>query len=208
MSAAFDLIAPDYHRLWSDAREGKSQRAQVWRHIDPLFRPGDRVLDLGCGTGDDALHLAGRGVQVAGIDCSERMVEIARARGVDARRLALEELEELEELDQFGGPFSGAISNFGALNCVADLRRIGAHLARLICPGGGVAICIMGRFAPLDFRHAIERWRGRTNWRGMDIFYHRSREVRAAFRGGFTFVKRVSIGWGDHQLYVFRRRNP
>ena len=201
MTTAFDLLAADYRRLWSDAPVGRSQRAQVWRHIDPLFQPGDRILDLGCGTGDDALHFRERGVRVYGIDASEKMVGAAQARGVDAQRLALEDLNRLE------GTYSGAISNFGALNCVADLRPIAARLKRLIEPGGPLAICIMARFAPVDWRHAAQRWRGRASWRGIDVYYHSSRQMRAAFASDFVFCKRVSIGWGDHQLYLFRRRD-
>jgi SAM-dependent methyltransferase len=200
MTTPFDFVAADYRRLWSDAPLGRSQRSQVWRHIDPLFQPGDRILDLGCGTGDDALHFRGRGVRVYGVDASEKMVEAAQARGVDARRLALEDLSRLE------GTYSGAISNFGALNCVADLRPIAAQLRRLIEPNGPVAICIMGRFAPADWRHAAQRWRGRANWRGLEVYYRSSRQTRAVF-SDFWFRKRVSIGWGDHQLYVFQRRS-
>jgi SAM-dependent methyltransferase len=199
MTTPFDLLAADYRRLWSDAPAGRSQRSEIWRHIDPLFQLGDHILDLGCGIGDDALHFAERGVEVFGIDISEQMVEAAQARGVNARRLALEHLDELE------GAYSGAISNFGALNCVADLRGIAAQLARLVQPGGAVALCVMGKLAPLDWRHALNRWSGHTNWRGLDIYYRSSREMRAAFGSGFAFRKRASIGWGDHQLYVFRR---
>jgi SAM-dependent methyltransferase len=199
MTTPFDFVAADYGRLWSDAPIGRSQRSQVWRHIDPLFQPGDLILDLGCGTGDDALHFAQRGVRVFGIDASEKMVQCAQARGVDAQRLALEDLNRLE------GTYSGAISNFGALNCVADLRPIAAQLKRLIEPGGPLAICIMGRFAPVDWRHAVQRWRGRANWRGTDVYYRSSRQMRTVFVSDFGLLKRVSIGWGDHQLYVFRR---
>src|SRR5215470_10104545 len=85
MSSPFDAIAPSYASLWSEAQEGASQRAEVWREIQGLWQPGERVVDLGCGTGDDALFLTGLGIEVLGIDASERMVEIARARGVDAR---------------------------------------------------------------------------------------------------------------------------
>lgn len=200
MTTPFDLLAADYRRLWSDAPAGRSQRFEIWRHIDPLFQPGDRILDLGCGIGDDALHFAERGLEVFGIDISEQMVEAAQARGAHARRLALEDLDKME------GAYSGAISNFGALNCVADLRGIATQLARLVQPGGAVALCVMGKFAPLDWRHAVSRWSGHTNWRGLDIYYRSSREMRASFASGFAFRKRASIGWGDHQLYVFRRR--
>jgi SAM-dependent methyltransferase len=201
MTTPFDLLAADYRRLWSEAPVGRSQRFEIWRHVDPLFHSGDRILDLGCGTGDDALHLAERGVRAYGVDASQKMVEAAQARGVDARRLALEDLRQLE------GTYSGAISNFGALNCVADLRLVAAELKRLIEPEGAVALCVMGRFAPLDWRHAPQRLLGRAKWRGMNVYYRSSREMRTAFASDFLFRKRASIGWGDHQLYIFERRS-
>ncbi|HLH41741.1 MAG TPA: class I SAM-dependent methyltransferase [Bryobacteraceae bacterium] len=202
MTAPFDSLAAQYRRLWSDAPAGRFQRSQVWRHIGALFQPGDRVLDLGCGIGDDALRFAARGVRVFAIDASKEMVEAARARGVDARLLALENLDRLE------GAYSGAISNFGVLNCVPDLPALSSQLARLVRPEGPLALCVMGRFAPLDWRHALSRWSGRANWRGIPVYYRSCRQMRAAFASDFAFRKRVSIGWGDHQLYLFRRAAP
>jgi SAM-dependent methyltransferase len=203
-STPFDALAPEYHILWNN-----SQRSRVWSEIDPLFHLGDRILDLGCGTGEDALHLAEAGVDVFGIDASSKMIEIAAARGAKVRRLGIENLAKLNER------FHGAISNFGALNCVQDLRPVAAQLARLVLPGGVVAICIMGSFAwgetlkfaaKLNLGRAIRRWSGHTTWRGTDVFYHSSRQVRVAFAPEFSFERRVSIGRGDHQLYLFRRR--
>lgn len=195
----FETIAPAYDALWSEAPRGRAQRAEVWREIDGLFCAGDRILDLGCGTGDDALHLAERGAEVVGIDSSVRMVEIARGRGVDARVMEIDKLKLVL-------PFSGAISNFGALNCVPDLRPIAENLARWIKPAGPLAICLMGRFSLADLRHAAARLRGRTRWRGIDVYYPTSRTIRSRFAPWFDFERRVSIGGGDHQLYIFRRR--
>jgi ubiquinone/menaquinone biosynthesis C-methylase UbiE len=201
----FDVLASNYDRLWSN-----SQRSKVWREIDSLFHSGDRILDLGCGTGVDALHFAERGVDVFGIDASSQMIEIAASRGARVQRLSIEELAELD------GRFHGAISNFGVLNCAQDLRPVAVQLARLVGAGGAVAICLMGRFAwgetltcagKLDWRRAVRRWSGRAAWRGMEVFYHSSRQVRAAFAHEFSFKRRVSIGRGDHQLYLFQRRS-
>jgi ubiquinone/menaquinone biosynthesis C-methylase UbiE len=210
-TTVFDELAPDYSRLWTDTESGMRQRWQVWRQIDTLFQAGDSVLDLGCGIGDDALHLSERGIEVCAIDASEKMAEIARSRGLMARRL------KVEDLGRLTGPFSGAISNFGVLNCVPGLRVVAEELRRLVQPGGALALCVMGRFAPvetlqflakLDWRNAIRRWSGQATWRGVDVFYHSSADMRKAFTNGFAFEDRISIGWGDHQLYIFRRRQP
>ena len=199
MTSPFDGLAASYDAIWSDAPHGRNQRLQVWREIDPLFERGDQILDLGCGIGDDALHLAKSGVDAFGIDASPKMVEIARLRGVRVEHLAI------EDLDRLSGPFAGAISNFGALNCVRTLRPVAEQLSRLI--QGHVAICLMGRLCwPEIARGITRRVTGRARWRGIDIYYPTAHQVRVAFDPYFDFERRVSIGHGDHQLYVFQRR--
>jgi SAM-dependent methyltransferase len=200
VTTPFDALAHSYNALWTDTQRGREQREAVWREIDGLFRGGDCVLDCGCGTGDDALHLAHLGIEVLGIDAAPKMVEVARNRGVNASLL------DIEDLDRLSGTFSGAISNFGALNCMADLRPVAAQLARLVQPAGPVAICLMGRFSITNWRHATKRWFGCAQWRGMDVYYPTSRQIRAVFAGWFAFQRRIAIGRGDHQLYIFRRR--
>ena len=135
--AAFDQLASRYDAMWTDSPRGRAQRDAIWREIDALFERGDRVLDLGCGTGEDAAHLESKGVHVHAIDASREMVRMAQARGVRAELFRIEDLAQLDE------PFDGAISNFGALNCVENLEAAGLQLARLIRPGGWLAISIM-----------------------------------------------------------------
>ena len=176
--AAFDRIAPRYDQLWTNSPVGRLQRDAVWRHVDSLFRRGDAVLDLGCGTGEDALHLMQSGVRVTAIDSSPEMVRLASERGVDARTLAIEEIDRLagtgparpsmyERNSQIpAGPgsvvpasyledscFDGAIGNFGALNCVQNLEQAGAALARRVRPRGRLVLCTMGCFCLWETAH-------------------------------------------------------
>ena len=83
-ATVFDRIAADYDALWTTTPIGRAQRNLVWREMDALFHPGERILDIGCGTGEDAAHFAARGVQVYATDASPAMVQVARARGVTA----------------------------------------------------------------------------------------------------------------------------
>ena len=162
----FDSLAARYDALWTTTAIGRAQRDLAWRHMDPLFQPGDRILDIGCGTGEDAAHFAARGVTVYATDASPAMIQVAAARGGFTA-----EVRSAEELAQIGGPFDGAISNFGALNCVKDLPGVAGSLAALVRPGGSVAICILGRFCAWETLHyavrfqfakAFRRWRGRA----------------------------------------------
>jgi len=205
--AAFDVLAARYEALWSATAIGRSQREQVWRWIDPLFRKGRRVLDLGCGIGDDALHLMGRGIAVSGIDASAEMVREAKARGVEARRLAIEELHVME------GRFDGAISNFGALNCVKRMEPVAEQLARLIVPGGALAICVIGRTCAWEIAHYFPRKKAFRRWNvgqtvdfgsgqaddkkrssALHVYYPTVRQLASAFAPHFRLIRWTGIG--------------
>ena len=179
----------------------------MWRRVDELFRPGDRLIDLGCGTGEDALHFQSLGMAVRAIDTSPGMVRIARARGVEASVLPIEDLRSVS------GTFDGAISDFGALNCVADLRPVSTALARLIRPGGRFAICVMGRFCLWETlwyllrcvpRSAFQRLRPVTTDtpQGVPVHHYSIRRLRRAFDPEFTLLEWRGIGLAVPPSYV------
>jgi ubiquinone/menaquinone biosynthesis C-methylase UbiE len=199
VSTPFDRIADRYDDLWTNTGNGRLQREAVWRFTDRLFAAGDHILDLGCGTGEDALHLSTKGVRVSAIDASSAMVEIARGRGVEAMTLNLDRLEQLD------GRFDGALSNFGAVNCIEDPAMLCDSLARLIRRGGYFACCLMGRFCLWEslyylvrgqFRLGVRRWVGEADSHSMGIrvFYPTVNSVCRAFAPEFERVTLAGIG--------------
>ncbi|HYZ83839.1 MAG TPA: methyltransferase domain-containing protein, partial [Bryobacteraceae bacterium] len=101
-SAAFDRLAASYDDMWTHSAIGVAQRDAVWRHLGRVFTPGQSVLELGCGTGEDAVRLQRSGVTVVAIDSSPGMVSVARRRGIDAAVRRIEDLQLVE------GVFDGA----------------------------------------------------------------------------------------------------
>jgi SAM-dependent methyltransferase len=89
-----------------------------------------RVLEVGCGWGELAARLEGEAhANVAGLDLSPRMVELARRRGVDA---VVGDVQELEHPD---GSFDAVVAAW-MLYHVPDLHRALAAIARVLRPGG------------------------------------------------------------------------
>src|SRR6266849_7578758 len=92
----FDALAEGYDAGFSQGTLGTLLRQAVWRRLDACFAPGAAVLELNCGTAEDALHLARRGVRVLATDVSSGMLERARAKlaasglagAIELRRLA------------------------------------------------------------------------------------------------------------------------
>ncbi|MBI1940383.1 MAG: methyltransferase domain-containing protein [Acidobacteria bacterium] len=144
----FDRLADGYDEIFTNSAVGRAQRSQVWEEADRLFRPGQRILEINCGTGVDAMHLASRGVEVVACDASPRMIATARARlaeavhraGVDFRVLATEEIALLKETESF----DGLLSNFAGLNCVEDLSAAARSLALRLKPGAKALLCLFG----------------------------------------------------------------
>jgi len=206
-AAVFDGLAAKYDDVWTHSAIGRAQRDAVWRHLGRLITPGQSVLELGCGTGEDAARLQRSGVTVVAIDSSPCMVRVARRRGIDAAVRRIEDLQLVE------GMFDGAISNFGPLNCVRDLRPVAEQLARLVRSGGFLVFSIIGRFclwetlyylSRTDIRRAIRRWGGRATMSSdkVPIFYPSVAAIRRAFAPEFRLVHFAGIGCCIPPSYV------
>ena len=209
-ASPFDALADDYDSSFTRSTIGQYLRAAVWRRLDASFEPGDRVLELNCGTGEDALRLARRGVRVLATDNSPRMlaatlakVELAGlARAVDVAALAIEDLA-LGRVPQ-AGPFDGVVSNFGGLNCVGDLSGVARGLASIVRPGGRALLCVMGPFVPWEWGwylahgqpgKAFRRVRpGGAEWQGLAVRYPTVGAVRRAFSPYFVQRRAAAIG--------------
>ena len=79
-TCAFDELASTYDETFTDTVVGRTLRRMVWARMARAFRAGQRVLELGCGTGEDAIRLAEAGVRVVATDPSSHMLQLAREK--------------------------------------------------------------------------------------------------------------------------------
>ncbi|MGA9473570.1 MAG: class I SAM-dependent methyltransferase [Terriglobales bacterium] len=148
--APFDAVAIRYDEAFTSSLIGQAQRKAVWSELANTFRPKDRVLEIGCGTGVDACFLAERGVQVVAFDPSPQMIEVAtrRIRDSELQKFVHPVVLRAEDLAALPASelFDGAFSNFGALNCVRNLSQVARNLARILKPGASAVLCWMGPY--------------------------------------------------------------
>lgn len=142
--AMFDRIARVYDRMNSVMTAGLHHK---WRSraVDlASVVPGDRVVDVACGTGDLSLELArrvGPSGAVVGCDFSEQMLVFAREKGAREQppaNLSFEWANALE-LPYADGEFAAATVGFGARN-FSDLEQGLREMRRVVRPGGKVVV--------------------------------------------------------------------
>ena len=219
--APFDTVAADYDADFTEHALGRWLRAAVWAHLDEAFQPGDAALELGCGTGEDAVYLAGRGVQVHATDGSSAMLDIARHKAIlqgvsdrvtfeqlDVNRLNPNHPPTPPHAHTPKQPYDGAFSNFGALNALPDRRRQAEALARWIRPGGRLVLVMMGPWCPWEWGWYLARGRVGTAFRRfrsggiarigsgalMRVWYPSPRQVQREFAPYFRPCKTMGLG--------------
>ena len=154
-ASPFDELASEYDRSFTRSACGMTLRAMVWERLPRVFGTRHRILEIGCGTGEDAVHLARAGHRVVAIDASEEMIRIARLKAISAgcadriefHAMPIEALHTLPREQRFDGVFS----NFGAINCVADVGRLAHSLASRLQRGAPLMFVVMGRHVPWEW---------------------------------------------------------
>jgi SAM-dependent methyltransferase len=136
IAAMVDWSAGEYERTAAELEPAS-------RHVVALASlvPGERVLDLACGTGNAALLAAAAGARVTGLDPAPRLLEVARARaaaaGADAEFVAGDALA----LPFDDGAFDAVVSVFGVI-FAPDPARAVEEILRVLAPGGRALLAV------------------------------------------------------------------
>jgi SAM-dependent methyltransferase len=203
----WNLTAETYDQMFPETLVGQTQRHAVWRQLARVFYRGQRVLEMNCGTGIDAVHLAEKGIRVLACDLSPRMIEFATRRSAAANTANLTEFrvlptEQIECLTE-QAPFDGALSNFAGLNCVEDLSAVAQSLGKLLRPEASLLVCMAGRIVPWemawylghgDMKAAMRRLRSTSEDPRVKVFFPTVHAIQRAFAPGFRLLSWRGIG--------------
>ena len=205
----FDELAGNYDVEFTNTDIGRMLRGRTHQHLELIFPAGSHILEINCGTGEDAAFLAGRGVRVTATDASAEMVKVSRAK---IKRLGLSDrvtaeqcrIEDLNSVLEPGQVFDGVVSNFGGLNCVDDIQVIAHSLAGRVRSGGHCFLCVMGRWTPWEWlllgcrgelSRICRRASGKSFWRGKSIRYFTPGQLLRVFGPHFVMSKVCGLGF-------------
>ncbi len=127
-------VAGDFDRIAASFRDGA---AEFIRRLG--LRPGERVLDVACGTGNLTLPAAQAGATVTGLDIAPNLLETADQRARAAGLTIQFEEGNAEALPYADGAFDTVVSMFGAMFAPRP-DRVSAELLRVVRPGGRIAM--------------------------------------------------------------------
>jgi len=147
---AFSKQSVVFDEVYRDNAIVHYKRRRVREHVLKMLPPGSSILELNCGTGEDAMFFAQNGYCVHATDVSEGMLQrmAEKLERFPFRDRITQEVCSFNQLEALvdKGPYDLIFSNFGGLNCTSDLHKVLTSFDSLVKPGGRVTLVIISKF--------------------------------------------------------------
>jgi ubiquinone/menaquinone biosynthesis C-methylase UbiE len=225
---AFDSAAGSYDSYENNNEILQWMRSVVHKVYLDSLKPGEKVLELNCGTGIDALFLAENNIKVFATDISPKMISIVKQKSAVANNKNIIGIETasfdvIDKVNETG--FDAVVSNFGGLNCINNFDKLSADLSAKLKPGGKFIAVVMNKFCPwemlyyilkLDFKNAFRRLKktgiyAELNGEKVLTYYYSPAEFGKKFSMQFKTEKIYSLGYYTPPPYligIYRRLKP
>jgi ubiquinone/menaquinone biosynthesis C-methylase UbiE len=212
-SALFDAVAVHYDETFTNTEIGKLQRARVWNYLNSVLpNKPISILELNCGTGEDAIWFAKKGHTVLATDISEKMVEVTRAKvegfslseKITVKQLDINEIDKVSTTHNFDLVFS----NFGGLNCLkeSELNSLSEKIKILLKPNGKFIAVVMPDFCMIESIYLLFKFRTQEIFRRKSVqqvkindsvvetYYYHPKKFYEFFKSDFIINKIIAVG--------------
>lgn len=147
---AFSRQAKIFDGLYNNDTIIQYKRQRVREHILKYAPIEGAMLELNCGSGEDAIFFAQKGFRVHATDISNEMLDELKEKmngtlyedEISIEQCSFTELRSLHNR----GPFDYVYSNFGGLNCTSQLGEVLGSLDEMVKPGGVITLVIISKF--------------------------------------------------------------
>ena len=143
MKADFDQAAKNYDNSFTFSEIGKIQRNLVYKQLKKHLANCDAILEINCGTGEDAIWFAKQDFTVIATDVSEKMIEVAKSKS--NLKNPLFKILDIKKLAEETEIFDLLFSNFGGLNCLSqqELLVFFNSASSLVSKKGKISLVLM-----------------------------------------------------------------
>jgi SAM-dependent methyltransferase len=213
----FDVLAETYDSDFTKSSIGKLQRKRVWKLLVPILQSYNRtlkILEINCGTGEDALYFAEMGHAVFATDASAVMIEKAQQK-LYASKIKSDQIKFIQ--CGFGGltdhfkneKFDFVFSNFGGINCIDEnaVKKLSKDLSSITTLNGYLFLTVMSRLCLWEifyysfkrkFSSAFRRQKKFINFKvnssSMPVFYYSPQSLKKLFQSEFKPVRTYPVG--------------
>ena len=212
MPKAFDNIAANYDYEFTHSKIGKAQRAIVHKVLAKYFKNKENlsILEINCGTGEDAVFMSEYSDKIIATDISEKMLEIAKKKaGNTSIKFQVLDINELSETN-FTEKFDLIFSNFGGLNCLSKnrLKAFFKSAYTLLNTNGSIIAVFMPKYCFWEIFYFLLRGKfkqafRRTKKEGIPVtlnnevchtWYYNPNEVKKLSKPNFNSKKLNPVG--------------
>lgn len=210
MKASFDAEAIHYDTNFTLTHIGKAQRNMVYYHIKKYINKPLNILEINCGTGEDAIWLAKQNHKVTATDISENMIARAKSKS-NCKNLTFLPIDCLTIHQNFGkNSFDFLFSNFGGLNCLTqkELSQFFENIASILQPKSKLALVIMpkntlweqgyfilkGKFSEA-FRRKKEKAIAVVSNETISTYYYNPKDIVHLAKHNFKCIENKPIGF-------------
>jgi cyclopropane fatty-acyl-phospholipid synthase-like methyltransferase len=197
MKAVFDDSAELYDVEFTNSPIGKLQRKLVWEYLErKFFLDGMKVLELNCGTGEDAVFFAKHNCNVLATDVSRKMLQQTQRKIIDHQLqdnisslwLDLNEMELLGSANKFDLIFS----NFGGINCIEEtnLKQLLNAAKSLLNKNGRMVLVLMPKFCLWE-----------------TVYFSSKLQFKKAFRRNTQKAVKANVGDEEMNIWYYNRKN-
>lgn len=216
MENGFDKSALTYDKTFTHRNIGKYLRGRVHGYLDQNLPAGNKlsILELNCGTGEDAIYFARHGHCITATDSSIQMLKIAKrkAAGISLKLDLKFGLLNIKELGQsmFKGTYDLVFSDFGGLNCISpeSLKELSVNLKKVLAQNGKFIAVVMSKYCIWEIGYyflkgKINKSFRRSASRALDVsmngnvirtYYYTPSELKKIFTPEFIMVNKSPIG--------------
>ncbi len=232
VQSPFDILAETYDVDFTESLIGKLQRKRVWGLLMPVLQSYNhplKILEINCGTGEDALRFAEMGHTVMATDASRVMIEKAQKKLSESKinKITFIQCSFTQLKNHFANEkFDLVFSNFGGINCINEneIMKLSEDLSVITNADGQLFLVVMSRLCLWEifyysfkgklstaFRRQKKSVLFNVNGSSMPVFYYSPQNLKRLFQSKFKPVQTYPVGLFIPPTYLekqFSSRKP